>query len=285
LIVTSTGAHSSVVASAQVMDAEVVAVEADARGRASGGAMAAGVAALPVVDQARVAALVATAGTTNVGVIDDLAGIGEVAAGLGTWYHVDAAYGGAAMAAPSSRARFDGIELADSFVVDPHKWLFAPFDCAALLYREPALARATHTQHAEYLDAVTERPDWNPSDYAFHLSRRARGLPFWFSLAAHGTAAYQRAIETTLDVARIAAELVIGADHTELVLEPSLSIVVFRRKGWSHEQYYAWSDQILDDGLAFVVPTSWAGETVLRFCFVNPLTTPADVQVILDSLA
>jgi glutamate/tyrosine decarboxylase-like PLP-dependent enzyme len=284
LILTSASAHSSMLAAARVMDADVVAVEVDARGRASGEAVAAGAAALPTADRARVAAVVATAGTTNVGMIDDLEGIAAVAADLGTWYHVDAAYGGAAMAAPSARARFDGIERADSFVVDPHKWLFAPFDCAALIYREPALARATHTQHAEYLDVITERPDWNPSDYAFHLSRRARGLPFWFSLATHGTAAYQRAIETTLEVARAAAELITATDHTELVLEPSLSIVVFRRKGWSRDQYYAWSDQILDDGLAFVVPTSWAGETVLRFCFVNPLTTPADVQTIIDSL-
>ena len=99
------------------------------------------------------------------------------------------------MAVPRVRPLFDGIEQADSFVVDPHKWLFAPFDCAALLYRDPALARATHTQHAEYLDVVTEQPNWNPSDYAYHLSRRARGLPFWFSLATHGTEAYAAAVE------------------------------------------------------------------------------------------
>ena len=72
------------------------------------------------------------------------------------------------MAVERVRPLFDGIERSDSFVVDPHKWLFAPFDCAALLYRDP-LARATHTQHAEYLDVVTETDDWNPSDYAFHL--------------------------------------------------------------------------------------------------------------------
>ena len=88
--------------------------------------------------------------------------------------------------APSVRHRFDGIERADSFVVDPHKWLFAPFDCCALLYRDPALARAAHTQRAGYLDVLTEGGDVNPSDYAIGLTRRARGLPFWFSLAVHG---------------------------------------------------------------------------------------------------
>jgi glutamate/tyrosine decarboxylase-like PLP-dependent enzyme len=285
LVLTSTGAHSSVAAAARVMDADVVAVDADERSRASGAAMRAGAARLDDGDRGRVAAVVATAGTTNIGMVDDLAGIAQVAAELGTWFHVDAAYGGAALAVPKSRPLFDGIERADSLVVDPHKWLFAPFDCAALLYREPALARATHTQHAEYLDVVTERPDWNPSDYAFHLSRRARGLPFWFSLATHGTAAYRRAIEASLEVAAAAAELITTTPHTELAVEPGLSIVVFRRLGWTRDDYYSWSDQALDDQLAFVVPTSWHGETVLRFCFVNPLTTIEDVRAILDSLA
>jgi glutamate/tyrosine decarboxylase-like PLP-dependent enzyme len=285
LVVTSTGAHSSIMAAASVMDADVVAVDADERGRASGAAMEAGVAGLGDSDLGRVAAVVATAGTTNVGVVDDLGGIADVASNLGAWFHVDAAYGGAALAAPKARPLFDGIERADSFVVDPHKWLFAPFDCAALLYREPSLARATHTQHAEYLDVVTESPDWNPSDYAYHLSRRARGLPFWFSLAAHGTAAYARAVEAALDLAVATAELITLTTHTELVVEPDLSIVVFRRLGWARDDYYTWSDRALDAQLAFVVPTSWHGETVLRFCFVNPLTTIDDVSAILDSLA
>ena len=153
-------------------------------------------------------AIVATSGTTNAGVIDDLAAVAEAAAELGTWMHVDGAYGGAALAAPSVRARFAGIEAADSFIVDPHKWLFAPFDSCALLYRDPEIARQAHTQHAEYLeilhagDARLSSPEWNASDYAHHLSRRARGLPLWFSLATHGTRAYTDAIETTLRVAR-----------------------------------------------------------------------------------
>ena len=94
---------------------------------------------------------------------------------------------------------------ADSFIVDPHKWLFAPFDCCALLYRDPALGRAAHTQHADYLDPVTVEGEWNPSDFAVQLTRRARGLPFWFSLAVHGTDAYRDAIEQTLDGRRAPA--------------------------------------------------------------------------------
>ena len=92
-------------------------------------------------DPGSVCAVVATAGTTNAGLVDDLAGIAGVCGEHGIWMHVDAAYGGAALLAPSVRDRFAGIEHADSLVIDPHKWLYAPFDCAALIYRDPAFAR------------------------------------------------------------------------------------------------------------------------------------------------
>ena len=150
------------------------------------------------------------------------------------WFHVDGAYGLAALAAPSVRDRFRGVEHADSLVVDPHKWLFAPFDCAALLYRDPELARLAHTQHAAYLDPIDDRDEWNPSDYAYHLTRRARGLPFWFSLAVHGTDAYTTAIERTLEIARDAARA-----HRRRAARragpPTRSsrVVLWRRPGWT----------------------------------------------------
>ena len=135
-------------------------------------------------DPSSLAAVVATSGTTNAGIIDDLAGTAAVCRELGAWFHVDGAYGGAGLFAPSIRRAYDGIEHADSFIVDPHKWLFAPFDCAALIYRDPSLARSVHRQDASYLDVIHADPaEWNPTDYAYHLTRRARGLPLWFSLA------------------------------------------------------------------------------------------------------
>jgi glutamate/tyrosine decarboxylase-like PLP-dependent enzyme len=229
-------------------------------------------------------AIVATAGTTNAGIVDDLMGIADVAAASGLWLHVDGAYGLAALAAERARPLFRGIERADSLSVDPHKWLFAPFDCAALLYRDPDLARQAHTQHAAYLDVLQSGPDWNPSDYAFHLSRRARGLPFWFSLATHGTDAYGEAIETTLELARATARLIEADPHVELLVEPELSVVLFRRVGWAPADYAAWSDRVLNEGLTLTVPTTWRGETCLRFCFVNPRTTIDDVALILATL-
>ena len=161
--------------------------------------------------RADVIGVVATAGTTNAGIVDDLAGVADVAAEHSLWFHIDGAYGGAAaLFAPSVRAQFAGFERADSFIVDPHKWLFAPFDCAALVYRQPNLAKAVHTQDAQYLEVLhSENPEeWNPSDYAFHLTRRARGLPLWFSMAVNGLDAYREGVEAGLAMAQRAAERV-----------------------------------------------------------------------------
>jgi aromatic-L-amino-acid/L-tryptophan decarboxylase len=231
------------------------------------------------------AAVVATAGTTNAGIVDDLAGAAEVAREHGLWFHVDGAYGGAGLFAPSVRRAYDGVEHADSFVVDPHKWLFAPFDCAALLYREPALARAVHTQDASYLDVIHDKPtEWNPTDYAYHLTRRARGLPLWFSLSVYGVQAYTGAIETAIRLAREAAAEISSRSYLELVREPSLGIVLFRRPGWAAANYTAWADQLLRDQVAFLPPSAWEGETVARFAFLHPHTPMDLVRQILDRM-
>ena len=123
-----------------------------------------------------------------------------------------------------------------------------------------------------------------PTDYSIGLTRRARGLPFWFSLATHGTRAHTEAIEHTLSVIRYAADQIRERGHLELVREPDLSVVVFRRLGWSAADYHAWSDRLLADQVAFVVPTTYAGETLARFAVVNPDTTEADIALILDSM-
>jgi L-2,4-diaminobutyrate decarboxylase len=274
-------AHSSILSACQVMDVDFIGVPVPDDGRLTGPALAR---ALDEADHDGVFAVVATAGTTNLGIVDDLESVGRVCAERELWFHVDGAYGLAALAAPSVRARFDGIERADSFVVDPHKWLFAPFDCCALIYRDPALARAAHTQRAGYLDVVTEGDEMNPSDYAIGLTRRARGLPFWFSLAVHGTGAYTEALERTLTVARFAAEEIRRRPELDLLHEPDLSVLAFRRRGWGPLDYKDWSRQLLADGRAFVVATTHEGETVTRFAVVNPETTEADIAMILDTM-
>ena len=274
--------HSSVLSACEVMDVDFVPIPVPDDGRLTGPAL---LEALEAAGHDGVFAVVATAGTTNLGIIDDLDSVGQVCADRGLWFHVDGAYGLAALVAPSVRSRFNGIERADSFVVDPHKWLFAPFDCCALVYRDPAVARAAHTQRAGYLDVLTADDQFNPSDYAVGLTRRPRGLPFWFSLAAHGTDAYTTAVERTLTVARYAAAQIRDRPYLDLLHEPELSVVAFRRRDWSPGDYAAWSRDLLAGGTAFVVETIHEGETVTRFAVVNPETTEADIAMILDTMA
>jgi glutamate/tyrosine decarboxylase-like PLP-dependent enzyme len=279
----SADVHASVSNTLRLLEMDALVVTT-ADHRLTGQAAAAAVAADP--DPGSIAAVVGTAGTTNAGIIDDLAGLADVAAGLGAWFHVDGAYGGAGLFAPSVMAKFDGVERADSFVVDPHKWLFAPFDCAALLYRDPALARQVHTQEASYLEVIHDTPgEWNPTDYAHHLTRRARGLPLWFSMCVHGIRAYSEAIERAIALARETAREITTRDYLELIMEPDLSVVLFRRLGWTPEQYARWSRELLDQQVAFMPPTSWEGQTVARFAFLHPYTPTELVLSILDRMA
>jgi L-2,4-diaminobutyrate decarboxylase len=274
-------AHSSVMSAAAVMDADVITVPQDDRGRLTGERLAS---TLASEDSSDVVAVVASAGSTNAGAVDDLAGVADVCEARGLWLHVDGAYGGAGLIAPSVRDRFAGIERADSFIVDPHKWLFAPFDACALLYRDPAVARAAHRQEASYLDSLNLGGAWNASDYAHHLTRRARGLPLWFSLATYGTDAYREAVEQVLETTREAAAEIGRRPELELVMEPELSVILFRRLGWQAEDYEAWWRRLLDAQIGFVQPTSWNGEKVARLCFVNPTTTLEHVLAILGTM-
>ena len=282
-VVASDGAHSSIDSAARVMDVDVLLATTGHDRRLRGDEVRAAIAARP--EGTEVFAVVATAGTTNLGVVDALDEVAEAAAEYGAWFHVDGAYGGAALAAGSARSHFAGIERCDSVVIDPHKWLFAPFDCCALLYRQPEVARLAHAQHASYLDPINSGSEWNPTDYGHFLTRRARGLPFWFSLAVHGTRAYSEAVERTLEVTLAGAELLDSAPHVELIMDPVLSVLAFRRVGWEQADYDLWSARLMEDGTAFVVPTRVDGEPALRICIVNPLTTVDDIAMILDSLA
>ena len=274
--------HASAHAAARVMDVDVLLVPPDEGGRMTAAALRDAVTGAG--PSAALFAVVATFGTTNAGAIDELAGIADVCAEHGLWLHVDAAYGGAALCAPSVRKAAAGFERADSFGVDPHKWLFAPYDCAALVYRDPTRAAAAHTQHGAYLDVV-DRNEWNPSDFAFHLSRRARGLPLWFSLATYGTDAYRDAVEATLRVSRAFAREVERRDGFTLLLEPELSVVLFRPDGWPEARYDDWTRSRAKAGFTLIVPTTWRGERCYRICVVNPLTTEAMLAEVLDDMA
>jgi glutamate/tyrosine decarboxylase-like PLP-dependent enzyme len=279
--IASKEAHSSLKSAAKVMDVDIILAKPEETGKL----LAASVQeALESIEPNSVFAIVATGGTTNFGIVDDLRGIGEIASSNNIWYHIDGAYGLAGILSPKYRHLFDGSDLADSFIVDPHKWLFAPFDACALLYKSPSLAKASHTQHGEYLETLNESGLWNPADYSFGLTRRTRGLPLWFSLATHGIEKYREAVEANIDLAHQAAELIRELDYLELVREPELSIVVFERKGWTLADYDAWSEKLLHDEIGFVVPSSHQEKPNTRFAIVNPLTSMELLSNILESM-
>lgn len=278
-IACASSSHSSISSAADVLDVDVIWVAENADGRLDGAGLRAAVG-----DQAeRVFAVSATAGSTNAGTIDDLASIADYCGEHGIWMHVDGAYGGAGLCAPSVRPRYDGIERADSMIVDPHKWLFAPYDCCALIYRDVRNARAAHTQVASYLDTI-DREAPNPSDLAIHLSRRARGLPFWFSLATHGTDAYVAAVEQTIKTARDVAAWIRGSQHLVLLRDPDLSVLLFEHRGWTPADYASWSRRTALEGDILCLPTKHEGRTMLRLAFVNPATKAADVMTVLSQM-
>ena len=143
-----------------------------------------------------------------------------------------------------------------------------------------------HTQDASYLDVIhVSEGEWNPTDYAHHLTRRARGLPLWFSMAVYGLDAYREAIEAAVQLARDTADLIKTTPHLELIREPDLGVVLFRRVDWEPADYNKWAQALHDDEIAFVPPTKWEGETVGRFVFLHPETSMELVKEILDRTA
>jgi len=280
-IIASSESHSSLKAAARVMDIDIVLAKANHEGRLTGQAV------LDAAEKIKdgLFAVVATSGTTNFGIVDRLDEIAKAAKQLGVWYHVDGAYGLAGILDPRQKKLFKGVEKADSFIVDPHKWLFTSFDSCALVYRNPKLAAAAHTQHGEYLDTLTDSGEFNPSDYAYHLTRRARGLPLWFSLATYGVGAYRIAVAENIDLAHKIADVIRSRKDLKLVREPELSIVVFERVGWKLADYEKWSQRILREELGFVTPSSHEGKPNARFAIVNPRTELKLLTKIIDSMS
>lgn len=283
-IICSTESHSSVKAVAKVIGVKTSAAD-------SGESGAIDYAVAKVAYDSALAegltpfAIVGTAGTTNFGIVDDLEGLAKLASEQDLWFHIDGAYGLAGILVPELKQLYSGIEHADSLIVDPHKWLFAPFDACALIYRQPALAKAVFSQHGEYLEPVNKNKDeWNPSDFAINLTRRARGLPLWFSLATHGIGTYREAIRDNVNLAHKIAQEIRTRDYLQLVRDPQLSVVVFERIGWEQKDYDAWSEKLLAEQIALVLPSSLRGRPHTRFAIVNPMTTFELLVEILDTM-
>ena len=285
LAAVSDTAHASVDNSLRLLGMEALEVPTGSDGRFTGDALAA---ALEASGRAGdLAVVVASAGSTNAGVIDDLRGLADVAHSHTAWLHVDGAYGGAALLLDERRALFDGLGEADSFIIDPHKWMFCTAGTCAVLYRQPHLAALTHRQHGPYIEVLHDADpidEWNPSDYAYQLTRRPSGLPFWFTLLVHGTDALTAAVRTSMTSTAYAVQQLESIAGIEVVMQPELTVVLFRKQGWDRSRWQQWSRDLLDRGTAFVAPTTWKGETVGRLVFLHPLTTDEIVDEVIATL-
>ncbi len=285
LVAVADTAHASVDNSLRLLGLEALVVPTGDDGRFTGSALAATLAASGRTTE--LAMVVASAGSTNAGVVDDLRGLAEVTHAHDAWLHVDGAYGGAALILDERRHLFDGLGEADSYIIDPHKWFFCTAGTCALLYRHPHLAARTHTQHGPYIEVLrTTDPTatWNPSDYAFQLTRRPSGLPFWFTLLVHGTDALAAAVRTSLTATAYAVDQLRSIDGIEIVMEPELTVILFRKAGWDGARWQRWASELLAEQVAFVAPTTWKGETLGRLVFLHPNTTTEIIDEVLATL-
>ena len=276
-LLASSEAHSSIQAVANVMDVNLEILPVDNTGRMK-------IDALNAIDTTNVFAIVANAGATNSGAVDDINALADFATARDIWLHLDGAYGLAALASPTARQVFNGIDRADSFIVDPHKWLFAPYDVCALVYRDPTEAAEAHAQHAVYLDPIHDKNNWDPTNYAMHLSRRARGLPLWFSLATYGSDAYADAIDQSIATANAIGDWINSQPEIDLSVRSNLSVLLFRPNNMTDVAIDDWANTCRDDGSLLCMPTTWQGVKHLRICVVNPLTDPKEIIEALKGL-
>jgi len=176
-------------------------------------------------------AVVASAGTVNTGAVDPLRAIAEIAQRHGVWLHIDGAYG--ALAAMADRNKFDGLELADSISLDPHKWLYQPLDCGCLLYRSPEAARTTFAHSGDYARSLNSDPveGFVFFEESLELSRRFRALKLWLSLRYHGVSTFRQSIAKDFAQARRLADAIQQEPELELLAPVELSAVCFRHRG------------------------------------------------------
>jgi len=235
-------------------------------------------------------AVCAGAGSTSTGAVDPLAGLADVCAAERLWLHVDAAYGGFAALTPRGRTLLAGIERADSVTVDPHKWLFQPFECGGVLVRDGARLARTFAIHPDYLD-LPATGEVNLGDWGLQLSRSFRALKVWMSVQAFGLAAFRAAIGRDMELAAYAEELVRDQAELTLMAPATLGIVCFRRE-WPgcdeaeiERRGIALADALEHTGDAFVSTTRLAGRHAIRLCVLNPTSSEDHIRRVIEHFA
>lgn len=240
-----------------------------------------------VREQIKPVAIVASAGTTLAGAVDPIDEIADVAQRHGVWLHVDGAYGAPAAAVESARPHFAGLERANSLTVDAHKWLFLPKPCGILLVRDRAALTAAFAHDASY---IPDEPDFvQPVEWTLEYSRPLRAMKVWLALRAYGADTFRTAIARNLKQAQICAELVRQSPALELMMEPQLSVVLFRHQPSDNLSLDALNKHnrrlaraLQADGRIYVAGANMDGQHCLRACFVNYRTRDDDVRVLIE---
>jgi glutamate/tyrosine decarboxylase-like PLP-dependent enzyme len=241
------------------------------------------------------AIVVGNAGTVNTGAIDPLDALADFCAREKLWFHVDGAYGAMASIVPSLKPHFAGMERADSIAVDPHKWLYVPYEAGATLVREPGRLSATFRKFPEYLAADPESPFPGPAWFAergVELSRGFKALKVWMGLKTHGRRAYAAQIESDVQLARFLTAEVDRRPDFERLAEPVLSIANFRYRPAGRALTGAELDRVnrkiinrlVGDGSFFLAPTVLKGRTALRVSITNFRTREADLLALLEEV-
>jgi glutamate/tyrosine decarboxylase-like PLP-dependent enzyme len=231
--------------------------------------------------------VVATAGTTNTGVADPLQAIADLCEREGMWFHVDGAYGGPAAVTEQGRRHLDGMERADSVVLDPHKWFFQPYDIGVCMVTRPGALERCYAMSPEYLkDVQATTGAVNFGNRSLELTRRSRALKMWMSLRSYGAERFRLAVQRGIELAEFAESHLRQHSQTwEVVTPAQIGVVCFAFRDWRPGEHAACTKTITDSGFACVSSTMLREKSVLRLCTINPLTTEDDIVQTIDRLA
>jgi aromatic-L-amino-acid decarboxylase len=272
VVVASEEAHSSVERAARILAMELRKVPADDEFRLDPSRL----------DAAGAAAIVATVGSTSTASVDPVPALADAARATGAWLHVDAAYAGSAMVCAEHRWAFEGVDRADSVVVNAHKWMATPMDCSLLWTSRPDDVRAAFSLVRDYLQTgVSELTSL--SDYGPALGRRFRALKLWTVLRTLGRDGLQEAIREHVRLAQTFAAWVEEEPGWEVAAPQRFSLVCFRREA-SDEENARILDAVNASGIAFLSGTRLHGRTVLRLAIGSHRTTEEDVRRTWDAL-